>query len=117
MSNTNDGGPAFPGTAPMDTEKLIEELPWLLGKYTNGSYWMRDAECDSIRNTILSALRSLAAAEKVVEAARVAHAAAHLRTHGFDGGDISDLDFSKMLPAIVDLDSALSAYDAAKEPQ
>jgi hypothetical protein len=60
--------------------------------------------------------RLLEAAEKVVEAARVAHAAAHLRTHGFDGGDISDLDFSKMLPAIVDLDSALSAFDAAKEP-
>lgn len=107
MSNTNDGGPAFPGTAPMDTEKLIEELPWLLGKYTNGSYWMRDAECDSIRNTILSALRSLAAAEKVVEAARKA-----MNNSGEWRGDTaiwkSDADA---------INSALSAFDATKEPQ
>lgn len=105
MSNTNDGGPAFPGTAPMDTEKLIEELPWLLGKYTNGSYWMRDAECDSIRNTILSALRRLAAAEKVVEAVR-----------GLSFGE----DWNNGTHAKIyrpQIRPALSAYDAAKEPQ
>lgn len=101
MSNTNDGGPAFPGTAPMDTEKLIEELPWLLGKYTNGSYWMRDAECDSIRNTILSALRRLAAAEKVVDIARMA---------------APQMYHCGLMVTSEDLASALSAYDAAKEP-
>lgn len=44
------------------------------------------------------------------EAGQACVDAAHLRTHGFESGDgdISDLDFSKMLPAIVRLDAALA---------
>lgn len=49
-------------------------------------------------------------------AAREVLSAAHLRTHGFPEGDISDLDFSKMLPAIVRLDAALSPAPAADKP-
>lgn len=41
------------------------------------------------------------------EAAQACVDAAHLRTHGFEEGDISDLDFSKMLPAIVALNAAI----------
>lgn len=65
-------------------------------------------------STLFRLARRGLAAREVEAAAREVLSAAHLRTHGFPEGDISDLDFSKMLPAIVRLDAALARL-AAKE--
>lgn len=51
---------------------------------------------------------ALAEVERVKEIARNVVNACHLRTHGFPEGDISDLDHSKLLPAIVALEAALT---------
>ena len=68
-----------------------------------------DAELAAAMYQALPTLLRLARrAGEMEEAAREVLSAAHLRTHGFPEGDISDLDFSKMLPAIVRLDAALA---------
>lgn len=101
MSNTNDGGPAFPGTVPMDTEKLIERLDRVLRRPKSEGVPVSIEMREETARAILTALRRLAAAEKVVDIARMA---------------APQMYHCGLMVTSEDLASALSAYDAAKEP-
>lgn len=102
MTNTNDGGPAFPGTAPMDTEKLIERLDRVLRRPKSEGVPVSIEMREETARAILIALRRLAAAEKVVDIARMA--APQMYRCG-------------LMVTSEDFVNALVAFDAAKEPQ